>query len=84
MDLIELIRGKKVMVGAIDVANHAIETPEEVANTLRKALQFVDADKLYPCTNCGMAPLPRRVASGKLNALSAGAEIIRQELLNGR
>ncbi|ELN2736444.1 methionine synthase [Pluralibacter gergoviae] len=81
MDLIELIRGKKVMVGAIDVATNTIETPEEVADTLRKALQFVDADKLYPCTNCGMAPLSRRVARGKLNALGAGAEIVRRELL---
>ncbi|WP_318365370.1 methionine synthase [Enterobacter sp.] len=80
MDLLELIRGKKVMVGAIDVATNIIETPEEVASTLRKALEFVDADKLYPSTNCGMAPLSRRVASGKLNALSAGAEIIRREL----
>lgn len=81
MDLIELIRGKKVMVGAIDVATNIIETPEQVADTLRKALQFVDADKLYPSTNCGMAPLARDVARGKLNALSAGAEIIRKELL---
>ena len=80
MDLIELIRGKKVMVGAIDVATNQIETPEEVADTLRKALQFVDADKLYPSTNCGMAPLSRQVAQGKLNALSAGAAIVRQEL----
>ncbi len=80
MDLIELIRGKKVMVGAIDVATNVIETPEQVADTLRKALQFVDADKLYPSTNCGMAPLGREVARGKLKALSAGAEIIRQEL----
>lgn len=80
MELIELIRGKKVMVGAIDVATNTIETPEEVAATLRKALQFVDADKLYPCTNCGMIPLPRHVAAGKLNALSAGAEIVRREL----
>ncbi len=56
------------MVGAIDVASHAIETPEEVAETLRKALAFVDADKLYPSTNCGMAPLPRHVATGKLHA----------------
>lgn len=79
IDLLELIRGKKVMVGAIDVASHTIETPEEVANTLRKALQFVDADKLYPSTNCGMAPLPRDVARGKLHALSAGAELIRKE-----
>ena len=82
MDLLELIRGKKVMVGAIDVATDIIETPEQVASTLRKALQFVDADKLYPCTNCGMAPLSRSVARGKLNALSAGAEIIRKELVN--
>lgn len=80
MDLIELIRGKKVMVGAIDVATHTVETPEDVANTLRQALRFVDADKLYPCTNCGMAPLPRHVARGKLQALSAGAAIIRKEL----
>ncbi|WP_180104886.1 methionine synthase [Acinetobacter sp. YH12108] len=80
MDLIELIRGKKVMVGAIDVATNQIETPEQVADTLRKALQFVDADKLYPSTNCGMAPLSRQVAQGKLNALSAGVAIVRQEL----
>ena len=81
MELLELIRGKKVMVGAIDVATNSIETPEEVANTLRKALQFVDADKLYPCTNCGMTPLSRKVARGKLHALSAGADIVRKELL---
>ncbi|MCM5704517.1 methionine synthase [Larsenimonas salina] len=80
MELIELIRGKKVMVGAIDVATHTVETPEEVAETLRKALQFVDADKLYPCTNCGMTPLPRAVARGKLSALSAGAALVRNEL----
>ena len=81
MDLIELIRGKKVMVGAIDVATNDIETPEQVADTLRKALQFVDADKLYPSTNCGMTPLSREIARGKLNALSAGAAIVRNELL---
>ncbi|WNZ55181.1 methionine synthase [Microbulbifer sp. JMSA003] len=80
MDLLELIRGKKVMVGAIDVASNTIETPEEVADTLRKTLKYVDAKDLYPCTNCGMAPLSRQVANRKLNALSAGAEIVRREL----
>ena len=80
MELMELVRGKKVMVGAIDVANHTIETPEDVAATLREALKYVDADKLYPCTNCGMAPLPREVARGKLKALAAGADIVRKEL----
>lgn len=80
IELLELIRGKKVLVGAIDVASETIETPEEVAATLREALKYVDADKLYPCTNCGMAPLSREIARGKLNALSAGAEIVRKEL----
>ncbi|WP_160062889.1 methionine synthase [Psychromonas sp. L1A2] len=80
MELLELIRGKKVMVGAIDVATNTIETPEEVANTLREALKYVDADKLYPCTNCGMAPLSREVAREKLKALSDGAAIVRKEL----
>lgn len=79
-NLIELIRGKKIMVGAIDVATSKIETPEEVANTLRKALEFVDVENLYPSTNCGMAPLSRNVAREKLNSLCAGTEIIRKEL----
>ena len=83
MELLELVRGKKVMVGAIDVATNDIETPEEVAATLREALKYVDADKLYPCTNCGMAPLSREVARAKLHALSAGAELVRNEILAG-
>ncbi len=78
--LMELIHGKKIMVGAIDVATNTIETPEEVAYTLRKALEFVSIENLYPSTNCGMAPLSRNVALGKLSALSAGAEIIRKEV----
>lgn len=80
MELIELVRGKKVMLGAIDVASNTIESPEEVADTLRKALEFVDADKLLPSTNCGMAPFARDIALGKMSALTAGTNIIRQEL----
>jgi 5-methyltetrahydropteroyltriglutamate--homocysteine methyltransferase len=68
------------MLGAIDVASETIETPEEVADTLRKALQFVDPDKLIPSSNCGMAPFPRDVALAKLSALSAGTDIVRDEL----
>ncbi len=83
IELIELIRGKRVMLGAIDVASETIETPEEVAGTLRRALDFVDADKLVPSTNCGMAPLPRGVAYGKLGALVAGADLVRAEIEAG-
>ena len=80
LELMELIRGKKVMVGAIDVATNTIETPEEVAQTLHKALEFVAIENLYPSTNCGMAPLSREVARRKLSALSAGAALVRNEL----
>lgn len=50
------------------------------ALTLRMALRFVDAGKFYPATNCGMAPLSRDVARGKLRALGAGAAIVCEEL----
>ncbi|MGO2619000.1 methionine synthase [Glutamicibacter ardleyensis] len=81
LEVVELVRGKRVMLGAIDVANQQIETSEEVAETLRKALEYVDADKLIPSTNCGMAPFPRDVALAKLSALSAGAAVLREELV---
>jgi 5-methyltetrahydropteroyltriglutamate--homocysteine methyltransferase len=75
MDLIGLLQGKEVMVGVIDVASDAIETPEEVAATLAQALRFVPRDKLIACTNCGMAPMTRAVAEAKLRALVQGAQI---------
>lgn len=84
LEVVELVRGKRVMLGAIDVANQQVETPEEVAETLRKALEYVDADKLIPSTNCGMAPFPRDVALAKLSALSAGAAVLREELVSAR
>lgn len=84
MELIELLRGKQVMVGAIDVASEVIETPDEVADVLRTALQFVDQDKLIPSTNCGMAPMPRDVALAKMSALAAGADLVRDELTAAR
>ena len=80
IELLALLQGKDVLVGAIDVASEKVETPEEVAVTIRAALKYVAADKLYPCTNCGMVPLPRPVAVGKLQALAAGARIVRAEL----
>ncbi len=80
IELVELLRGKGVMLGAIDVADPRVETPQEVADTLRAALDVVDADLLRPSTNCGMAPLSRSVAQGKMRALVAGTELLRAEL----
>jgi 5-methyltetrahydropteroyltriglutamate--homocysteine methyltransferase len=80
IELIRLLDGKDVLVGSIDVASNLIETPEEVAATIREALRYVAPEKLYPCTNCGMAPMRREVAYGKLAALSQGAALVRDEL----
>ena len=84
MALIGLLEGKDVLVGAIDVATDAIETPEQVAATLREALRYVKPQHLYGCTNCGMAPMARPVAEAKLRALAAGAAIVRAELGAGQ
>jgi len=80
IELIGLLEGKDVLVGAIDVANEKVETGEDVARVIRSALAFVPPERLYPCTNCGLVPLPREVARGKLRALAAGAAIVRAEL----
>ena len=77
-ELMSLLKGKDVMVGVIDVANEAVETPEEVAETIGTALRFVPADKLIACTNCGLAPMPREVAEAKLKALAEGARLARE------
>jgi 5-methyltetrahydropteroyltriglutamate--homocysteine methyltransferase len=80
LELIALLEGKDIMVGAIDVATAQVETPEQVAAVLRAALKFVAPQRLYPCTNCGLVPLSRTAARGKLRALAAGAAIVRKEL----
>jgi 5-methyltetrahydropteroyltriglutamate--homocysteine methyltransferase len=67
-----------VLVGVIDVASDKVETAEEVADTIGKALQFVPKSKLFPCTNCGMAPMDREIALAKLKALAAGAALARK------
>jgi 5-methyltetrahydropteroyltriglutamate--homocysteine methyltransferase len=76
-DLMALLKGKDVMVGVIDVASPIIETAEQVAQTIRMASKFVPADKLFACTNCGLAPMDRDVAIRKLQALAAGAALAR-------
>ena len=76
--LMALLEGKDVMVGVIDVASDEIETPEQVADTIGKALQFVPKNRLLPCTNCGLAPMDRSIALKKLEALAKGAALARE------
>jgi 5-methyltetrahydropteroyltriglutamate--homocysteine methyltransferase len=77
-ELLALLAGKDVLVGAIDVATDAVETPEDVAATIAEAMKHVPKERIFPCTNCGMAPMRRDIATAKLNALGAGARLARQ------
>ena len=77
-ELMKLLKGKDVLVGVIDVASDKVETPQEVAATIRRALKYVPAKHLFPCTNCGMAPMRREIAIAKLKALGAGAALARK------
>jgi 5-methyltetrahydropteroyltriglutamate--homocysteine methyltransferase len=81
MDLISLLKGKDVMVGVIDVASDVVETAEEVADTIGRALKFVGPKHLIACTNCGMAPMSRETAIGKLKALVGGAALASERYL---
>ena len=76
--LMALLQGKDVLVGVIDVASDTVETAEDVADTIGTALQFVPKERLFACTNCGMAPMARDVALAKLQALAQGAALARQ------
>jgi 5-methyltetrahydropteroyltriglutamate--homocysteine methyltransferase len=78
VDLLALLKGKEVLIGVIDVASDKVETPAEVADTIGRALKFVPKSKLFPCTNCGMAPMDREIALAKLKALAAGAALARK------
>ena len=80
MELMKLLKGKDVLVGVIDVASDRVETPQEVSKVIQQALKFVPARHLYPCTNCGLAPVDREVAAAKLRALGEGAALARKKL----
>lgn len=84
LSLIGLLPSKEILVGAINVASEIVETPEEVAAVIEAASGHADIERIQPCTNCGMAPLPREVAAGKLRALAAGAALVRRKTGRGQ
>ncbi len=78
LELLRLLAGKDVLLGVIDVADDAVETPEEVVAVIGEALRYVPRERIVPCTNCGMAPMRRDIAAAKLEALGAGAKLARE------
>jgi 5-methyltetrahydropteroyltriglutamate--homocysteine methyltransferase len=75
--LLGLLKGKDVLVGAIDVASDQVETAAQVAAVLAEAARYLPRERIFACTNCGMAPMDRTVALAKLSALSEGCALAR-------
>jgi len=78
IELMGLLEGKDVLVGVIDVATDAVETPAQVADVIGAAMKVVPKERIVACTNCGMAPMRREIAEAKLKALGAGAALARE------
>jgi len=71
--------GKKIMVGCIDLNDMTVETPEQVAARIRRALPYVPKENVILAPDCGMKYLPRAVADGKLRAMVEAARRLRAE-----
>ncbi len=77
MSLLRLLPDKQIMVGVIDVASPQAETPAQVLAVIDEACRHADVERVSPCTNCGLAPLPRALAAAKLAALGEGTRLAR-------
>jgi len=82
--VLEKLAGKKIILGVIDLSSNTVESPELVADRIRRALPYVNPADLLVAPDCGMKYLPRAVAFGKLQAMVAGARIVRAQLQQQR
>jgi 5-methyltetrahydropteroyltriglutamate--homocysteine methyltransferase len=80
VSLMSLLKDKEVMVGVVAVTPDRVETPEDVARVIRMTLDHVDPERLSPCSNCGMAPIPYETALGKIKSIAAGTALVRKAL----
>ena len=78
--VLETLPDKTIILGVIDLADMSVESPETVAGRIRRALPHMDAKQIIVAPDCGMKYLPRDIAFGKMQAMVAGAEIVRKEL----
>lgn len=78
--VIQHLSNKRVMLGVISVSTDDVESAELVAERIRNGLQYCDAERLMPCTDCGLVPRPRAVAKAKMQALAAGTVLVRKAL----
>lgn len=80
LDVLNALPSKKIILGVLDLSTDEIETPEIVADRIRRALEHVPAERILVAPDCGMKYMRRDVAFGKLKAMCDGASIVRSEL----
>jgi 5-methyltetrahydropteroyltriglutamate--homocysteine methyltransferase len=80
LKVLRQLPSKTVILGVIDLADPAVETPQLVAERIRRALDYVPADRVVVAPDCGMKYLPRAVAFGKMRAMAEGAALVRREI----
>jgi 5-methyltetrahydropteroyltriglutamate--homocysteine methyltransferase len=74
------LKGKQILLGVVDLSDMTVETPQKVADRIRRALPFVATEDIIVSTDCGMKYLPREVADGKMRAMVEGAKVVREEV----
>jgi 5-methyltetrahydropteroyltriglutamate--homocysteine methyltransferase len=80
--VLETLESKTIILGVLDLGDHTVETPDIVAERIRRALPFVPAERIVVAPDCGMKYLPRAVAFEKMRAMVDGAAIVRAEVEN--
>jgi len=78
--VLETLPGKTIILGVLDLSNHEVETPETVAERIRRGLAHVPPERIIIAPDCGLKYLPRESAFGKMKAMADGAAIVRAEL----
>ena len=78
--VLERLEGKTIILGVLDLSTHEVETPGGGAARIRRALPYVEPERLIVAPDCGLKYLPRDVAFGKMKAMAEGAAIVRAEL----
>ena len=80
VSVLEELTGKTIVLGVIALNTPEVETPETVAERIRRALPYKDASDLVAAPDCGMKYLPRDAAFAKLQSLAAGARMVRESV----
>jgi 5-methyltetrahydropteroyltriglutamate--homocysteine methyltransferase len=78
--ILKALPSKTIILGVIDLSDMTVETPQTVAERIRRALAHVPAERVVVAPDCGMKYLPRAVAFGKMKAMAEGASLVRREL----